>query len=236
MKLFTRHQNECTPQFPELQILFPADIVLDGEMVVLRQGKPCWESVMQRFQAGKSVKWLAEEFPAQFVAFDILYINGEDVTQKPLEERLALLDQVVSDCDVISKAKAFDDGVALFQAVKGMGLEGIVSKRIGSLYKLNTRSRDWLKVKNYKFETVQIAGLRKDNFGWSLMKDGKYVGTCEFVPSAERSAFWKIAEQIVTDEDKDWLYLDPVMHCKVKFQDYTRTGLMRTPSFVEFIL
>ncbi|WP_409294951.1 hypothetical protein V1498_17305 [Peribacillus sp. SCS-26] len=50
----------------------------------------------------------------------------------------------------ISKAKSFDDGAALFQADKDAGLEGIVSKRKGSSYQMDTRSRDWLKVKNYK--------------------------------------------------------------------------------------
>ncbi|WP_257968075.1 ATP-dependent DNA ligase [Peribacillus deserti] len=236
VRLFTRHQNECTSQFPDMQIRFPRDVVLDGEMIVLDQGKPCWESVMKRFQARKSVELVSRELPAHFVAFDILKIDGKDITKKPLEERLAILEQVVEDSQVISKAKNFDDGLQLFHAVKEMGLEGIVSKRKGSVYNLNTRSQDWIKVKNYRQETVQIAGLRKDNFGWSIIKDGKYVGVCEFVPPNERKAFWKIAQQIVKEEDSSWIHLEPLIRCKVKFQDYTKAGLMRSPSFVEFVL
>ncbi|PLT27896.1 hypothetical protein CUU66_21425 [Peribacillus deserti] len=153
-----------------------------------------------------------------------------------MEERLALLDQAVADSSVISKAKSFEDGEALFQAVKEMELEGIVSKRKGSVYRTNTRSQDWLKVKNYKFDTVFITGIRKDKFAWSLMKDGKHAGICEFVPPAERSAFRKIAEQMAAGEDQQWIYLKPVIQCKVKFQDYTRAGMMRHASFVEFML
>ncbi|PLT27897.1 hypothetical protein CUU66_21430 [Peribacillus deserti] len=81
IKLHTRHQNECTLQFPELQISLPPEMVLDGEMVVMREGRPCWESVMRRFQAGQSsVNQLTEELPAQFSAFDMIYVDGQDVT------------------------------------------------------------------------------------------------------------------------------------------------------------
>ncbi len=236
VRLITRHGNECTAQFPELSLVLPPGTVLDGEMVVLQDGKPCFDSVMDRFRARgeRKVQQLAATMPAHYAAFDLLYLKGEDLTKRPLEERLALLEQVVPKTDVISKVESFVDGAALFQAVKRMGLEGIVSKRKGSRYTKDARSRDWVKVKNYLYDTVTISALRKQEFGWSLSKDGNYVGICEFVPPTERKALHDIAKSIVLSEDKDWVYLKPLIKCQVKFQCWTRRGLMRTPSFVAF--
>lgn len=236
VKLFTRHQNECTRQFPEMQHLgiTAVNAVLDGEMVVLGEdAKPCFEHVMERFltRKGSTKKGL----PAIFMAFDILYLNGEDVTQRPLVERLKLLSEVVQPNEYISVVESFNDGESLFNATVNMDLEGIVSKRMDSPYRLDTRSADWLKVKNYQYDVVEIGGIRKGEFAWSILKNGRYVGTCEFVPPNERKAFYQIAKQIVQKEDNNWIYLEPLIKCKVKFQCWTKKGLMRSPSFVEFV-
>jgi DNA ligase 1 len=241
VRLFTRHQNECTAQYPELQgIQLNADsVILDGEMIVLdEEARPCFEYVMERFQARRSdsIRRLSQSTPASFAAFDVLYLNDRKVTQLPLMDRIALLEKAVIPGDSISLVQSFEDGSALFDATVTMGLEGIVSKRKDSMYRLDTRSYDWLKVKNYQYEVVEIAGIRKGEFAWSLAKDGKYVGTCEFVPPNERKAFYSIAKQIVREEDKNWIHLEPLIKCKVKFQAWTRAGLMRTPSFMQFVL
>lgn len=55
---------------------------------------------------------------------------------------------------------------------------------------------------------------RKKEFAWSLFKGDRYVGTCEFVPPAERAALAQIAQQFVQDEDKDWIYLEPLIRFK----------------------
>ncbi|MBP1934896.1 RNA ligase family protein [Ammoniphilus resinae] len=240
VKLFTRHQNECTRQYPELQTikLSAANVVLDGEMVVIdAQGKPCFESVMERFQASKetSIRRLSCNLPAAFIAFDILYLNGNGVTHLPLNERLQLLSDIAGPSDYLTVIDSYDDGDALFQAVVKLGLEGIVSKRKDSIYQLDTRSYSWLKIKNYQHEIVEIAGIRKGEFAWSITKGGKYIGTVEFVPPAARQAFHQISKQLIRKEDREWVYLDPLIRCKVRFQCWTKKGFMRSPSFVEFV-
>lgn len=239
IQLFTRHKNNCTRQFPDIQSSFNADnIYLDGEMIVLDENsKPDFELVMKRFQTSsdKTIKSLVNSLPAQYIVFDILYLNGESLIHLPLSKRLDILNEVVFPSDNISICPTFDDGVALFESTKQLNLEGIVSKRLDSSYKLDSRNGDWLKIKNYQYETVQVGAIRKSEFGWSLLKDSKYVGVCEFVPPNERKAFYQIAKQLKVQEDDKWIYLDPIVKCKVKFQAYTKSGLMRTPSFVEFI-
>lgn len=240
VRLFTRNQNDCSLQFPEMKkVDFPAqNIIIDGEMIVLDQeNKPCFESVMQRLRTKDelNIRRNMHAIPAHFVAYDVLYLDGEAVTHLPIEKRLSLLYEVVNFSPEISACESFEDGQALFKSVTEMGLEGIVSKRKGSMYRVDNRSHDWIKVKNYQYEVVNITGIRKKEFAWSISKDGQYVGTCEFVPPNERNAFFEIAKQITVREDKDWVYLEPVIKCKVKFQAYTKKGLLRTPSFVEFV-
>ncbi|WP_256865485.1 RNA ligase family protein [Paenibacillus sp. 32352] len=237
-RLFTRNQNDCTRQYPEISRadLDADDVVLDGELVAIVDGKPCFETMLERFQARKPTDLLIASKPVSFAAFDILYLNGKDLTKMKLTDRLDLLKKVVTPSSVITVCDSFEDGVQLFDATKKLGLEGIVSKSRDSIYHLNTRSSNWIKVKNYLYDVVQIDAIRKSQFGWSLQKDGQYVGCTELVPPAERRAFSNIAQQLVRGEDKNWIYLHPHIKCKVKFQCYTKHNLLRTPSFVEFVI
>jgi DNA ligase-1 len=235
---YTRHQNPCIDRYPELQSVTvrAKEVILDGEMIVLGDdGKPCFESIMERFSSRKSAWRLANKLPAHFVAFDILYMDGHAVTHLPLERRLELLEEVLVPSDIISVCPSIEDGEALFQAVKHQGLEGIVSKKKQSSYTIDKRSKSWLKTKAYLFEKgVQIAGIRRGEFGWLLQKDERYVGVLEFAPPAARQAFARISNQIVTHETKDYTFVKPLIRCTVKFQSYTKKGLMRSPTFVQF--
>lgn len=245
VRLFTREMNECTHQYPEFQaIQLPVEsCILDGECVVLDPTTipplPSFESVMTRFQAskGSSIKKYMKELPAHFVVWDILYLNDKPLHNVELKDRLDILKSVVTTDNRISITPSFDDGEALFQNVIKIGGEGIVSKPRNSKYKFGSCSdhNAWYKTKNYQFEVVEIGAIRKAKFGWSLFHNGKYVGMLEFPPSKEiTTSFFKVAMQIIEKESDDWLYLKPLIRCKVKFQCYTRDGKMRSPSFVEF--
>ncbi|WP_202078965.1 RNA ligase family protein [Caldalkalibacillus salinus] len=239
-QLYTRRQTNCTVQYPEITEvnLNAKHAVLDGEMIVLDEGKPCFDSVMTRFRTRNpyTIERQRHSLPAQFIVFDVLYYNGKSLLHTPLEERLAILSEIIPETKVISTAKIFDDGHRLFEAAVKMDLEGIVAKKKGSLYELDKRSQAWVKVKHYHYDVVDIAGIRKGEFAWLLQQDGRYVGTCEFVPPKERQAFYHISKQLVTEENDKWIYLAPKVKCQVKFQNYTKKGLMRTPSFVQFEL
>lgn len=235
VRLFTRHQNDCTSQFDEFSdVRFNASsAILDGEMIAFdADGKPDFELVMSRFQSSRR-----KPIKVHFAAFDVLMINGESVIHLPLQHRLELLNEVVVPSDLQSVVKSHEQGEALYAAVKAAGLEGIVSKRKDSKYRIDYRSKDWLKLKNYQFAEVAISGMRKREFGWSLQfDDGRHAGVCEFVPPDARKAFFHIAKQLVRSENQNWMHLDPLIRCRVKYQCLTKSGLLRSPSFVEFVL
>ncbi|MFB0832712.1 hypothetical protein ACEU2D_24385 [Brevibacillus laterosporus] len=127
IKLFTRHQNECTAQFTEMRPSLPIkNAVFDGEMVVMNGIKPCFESVMQRLltKNEQQIKHLSRTLPSHFVAFDILYLNGRDLTKLPLNERLEILNSVISPSNEISICPSSNDGIGLFNRTQELRLEG----------------------------------------------------------------------------------------------------------------
>ena len=120
--------------------------VIDGEAIVMRSADRC------DFEALRSREGQRE---AILIAYDILELDGADVRQEPLQERRKRLSRLmkakgVRDGIQLSEALT-GDGAAIFRHACGMGLEGIVSKRIGSQY-VSGRTRAWLKTKNPNFE------------------------------------------------------------------------------------
>jgi bifunctional non-homologous end joining protein LigD len=151
-RLVNRHRADVTDRFPELVFLnnLPAGIVLDGEVVVLRQGKPDFGLLLSRNQARASLKIqsLARTFPATYVVFDLLYDRFVSLLALPLRARRQRLDRVVQACD--DPRLAFSEGIvgpgrAFFEAVCQKGLEGVVAKRLDGRYRPGRRA--WIKIK-----------------------------------------------------------------------------------------
>jgi bifunctional non-homologous end joining protein LigD len=89
---------------------------------------------------------------ASFVAFDLLQFEGEDWRQLALEVRRAQLESLVSEIDAITFSEAIDDeGATVFAHACKLGLEGIVSKRLGGLY-ASGPCRNWVKVRNPAYQ------------------------------------------------------------------------------------
>lgn len=236
IKVFTRNKNEVTNRYPELQhINIPEGTVLDGEIVVTDEfGKPDFEACMERFMSNKS------EHKIQYCVFDVIYYQGEKVSHLPLIERKEIIDSIITPDEFITNVQwMYGNGNAYFHLIKQNELEGIVLKKANSKYQIGKRSRDWLKVINYQYTDAFITGLRKDMFGLLLGIDEgskfKAAGIMEFVSPDARKQFYHQYKDLIIEEDKKFIYLDPKIKCRVKFRNYTKAGLLRIPSFVEYI-
>lgn len=244
VRLYTRHNNDVTRQYPELHnapISDTSGIVLDGEVAVVNTetGAVEFESVMERFMLKKElrIREASVRQPVHFFVFDILRYKGKDLRGRPLMERKLLLDDALTNNAFFSKVIRVDGtGKRLFDLIKQRGLEGIVAKRQDSLY-VGRRDANWLKIINYQYETVHIAGYRKNQFGWLLQRDGRGVGLLELsVPPMHRKAFYGVAKSLVTGEDRDYVYMQPTLRTRVRFRNWTRSGLLRMPEFVRFVM
>jgi bifunctional non-homologous end joining protein LigD len=139
IRVRSRRGWEMGSLVPELQHL-PKGLVLDGELVAWKGREPHFPALCRRVLNGDT------SIAVSYVVFDLLGVDGTDLTQRPYEERRTLLEELDLEGPHWNVTEVFDDGPALFDAVCEMGLEGVVAKRTTSRYGANRRG--WIKVKN----------------------------------------------------------------------------------------
>jgi DNA ligase 1 len=171
-RLFTRHNNDCTRQYPELwnPAVSGDDVILDGEVcsIDLITGAIDFESVMERFQLSKQAKInaAAKTYPVHYIVFDVLRHNGQDLRRLTMIKRKAILESIIKPNPFISIIPVVENnGTDLYGVICAERMEGIVAKRKESLY-VSKRSSDWLKIVRYEYAEVFISGYRKGDFGW----------------------------------------------------------------------
>lgn len=251
VRLYTRHNNDCTRQYPEINgstcALFPHDIVLDGEIACVdpATGNSDFEAVMARFQARKANKItsLSVSQPATFVIFDVLQYNGEDLRRLPLMARKEILAQIPLPSASFGIVPYIEGaGEALFEQIEARGMEGVVSKRKDSVYETGRRSDNWRKVINWSYADVFITGYRKEEFGWlaavPTIDNAKMrpAGIIELGANpTHKKAFYNVVKPLITGEDRNFVYVEPRIRARVKMRNWTRSGMLRNPVFTEFI-
>ena len=160
-KIMSRNHQDMTLLFPELkeiQSLVSDKVIFDGEIVSFKEHKPSFLELQKRLHVKNSsrVMEMANTHPVVFVCFDILY-EKKSLVKKSLIDRKKILSKY-KNTSFFFKASIFDDGIKLFQKVKKLGLEGIVAKKKDSLYEINERTSDWIKIKNLQREEFYILG------------------------------------------------------------------------------
>ena len=165
VRLLSRNENDITVTFPELATLgegMPDNMLLDGEVVALDDGLPTFSALSERMHVSdaRKARNLAIARPVTFMAFDLLRLNGVDLTSRPLGERRAALEEVRLPGPGYQVPPTYDDGEALHAATLEQGLEGVVSKRLSSRYSPGRRSFDWLKFPHRGSMSVVIGGWR----------------------------------------------------------------------------
>lgn len=164
--LFARSGREITAAYPELAGLAATydDVVLDGELVVFRDGRPSFAALTERMHVRDAARAarLAAVFPVTYVVFDLLRLFGADLTGQPWSARRDLLDRLDLGGPHVQVPATFDDGPGLWAATKEQGLEGVVSKRRDSPYAAGRRSSHWLKCAHRTSRSVLVGGWRPE--------------------------------------------------------------------------
>lgn len=169
LRLFSRTERDVTVAFPELEPLGQeyADMLLDGEIVVMRDGVPSFSALAERFHVTdpRRASALAVQSPATLIAFDLLRLYGVDLTGRSWTDRRATLERLELTGPRWQTPPVFPDGRALYEATLAQGLEGIVSKRTSSPYLPGQRSVHWLKSPHRGTVSVVIGGWRPETTG-----------------------------------------------------------------------
>ncbi|MEK3768494.1 ATP-dependent DNA ligase [Paenibacillus sp. FSL R5-0887] len=244
IRLYTRHDIDCTRQYPELHLPFANDVVLDGEIACVdpTTGVSDFESVMSRFQTRRAEKivQLTGTLPAYYAIFDILMYKGQDLRGLPLMSRkeiLAGLTQPSNNFGIVPHVEGA--GEALFEQIETRGMEGVVGKHKNSVYETGRRSHAWQKVINWTYAEVFITGYRKQEFGWLAAVPSGTSGKLRPELGASpihKQALRGVAQQLVKGEDKDFVHLEPRLRAKVRMRNWTKSGMLRSPAFTEFIV
>jgi bifunctional non-homologous end joining protein LigD len=183
VELRTRNLNDVTRQYPEVRRLSRQlgmrDAVLDGELVAFDDdGKPSFERLQQRIHQTDEavVRRRMKSHPVTYEVFDLLYLDGRDLTGEPYERRRALLEELELDGPSWQTPRNSVGNLAgLLEASAAQRLEGIVVKRLDSAYVPGKRTGAWLKVKNVGRQEFVIGGWisgegrRRDRVGSLLI-------------------------------------------------------------------
>lgn len=174
--LRNKRDMKLLPRFPELADIYKCckkKCILDGELNVLVNGKPNFYEVQKRTLMSDpfKIQLACSKYPANFVAYDILYYHDRLITNIPLMERKKILSNVVSENNQISVSRYIEmNGTALFEFAKQQELEGVVSKKKSSFYWFDKRTKEWSKVKWMKDEDFACIGyIPKPNHMTSLI-------------------------------------------------------------------
>lgn len=165
LRLQSVNERDVTASWPELVGLpdaIPAtSALLDGELVATdAEGRPDFGRLQQRMHVADpaEARRRMEDVPVSFIVFDLLHLDGHDLTGLPLRDRRRLLDTLLEPAPRWRISPLHDDGEALLTAARERGLEGVVAKRLDSRYDPGTRSRAWIKVKVRRRQELVIGG------------------------------------------------------------------------------
>jgi bifunctional non-homologous end joining protein LigD len=254
--IYTRNQNRCEQQYPELQVLphyiTATEAIIDGEIVVLDdKGVSHFELIQPRIHTrdANAIAKMGQKKPVHYYAFDLLYIDGFDLRRVPLSERKRLLGAILRPFPQLHLSESFEGGEALLEAARHNGLEGLIAKRSTSVYE-SRRSRDWLKIKLVSEQEFVIAGYtpgERDHFGslaLGFYRDSKLhyagnVGTGFDQRSLDE--LWKRIEPLTISHNpfakaenipRGTVWVKPELVAQVKFANWTGDDKLRAPVFL----
>jgi ATP-dependent DNA ligase len=261
LALWSRNERPLLRYFPELRPLgesLPPHTALDGEIVIEREGHLDFDAMQMRLHPAESrVRKLAAEIPAQYVVFDLLLWDGDEVWRRPLEERRAELAQRAPEG---ARLSPFTGDLATaedwLERIETAGLDGVVAKRLGLPYLPGSRE-GVVKVKRHKTADCVVAGVRwkaKPTTIATLLL-GLYAddGHLDYVGSAAVGArrHAEIAERVLPllDESQERRFsepnrwgtgeleesaLRPELVCEVRYDKLERSRFRHGTRFLRF--
>jgi ATP-dependent DNA ligase len=162
LALWSRNGRPLLRYFPELRPLgdlLPPRSALDGEIVIAREGALDFDAMQMRLHPAESrIRRLSAEIPAEYVVFDMLLWDGEEVWKQPLEERRARV-EALSGFRLSPATRAAEEARSWLARFEALGLDGVVAKRLGVAYLPGSRD-GVVKVKEHRSADCVVVGVR----------------------------------------------------------------------------
>jgi bifunctional non-homologous end joining protein LigD len=257
LRLNARSGADVTLAYPELEPLggLLDDAVLDGEIVAMdHAGRPSFTTLAERMHVREPVRAarLAATTPVTYLIFDLLRLDGADVTGQPYRRRRAALEELGLAGERWLVPPRFDDWAATLAASQENGLEGVVAKRLDSPYRPGARTADWVKYKLEETEEFVVGGWRPGarTIGALLVGLPTTGGRLDFVgrvgggisAASERALLAVLRPRVVPsspfsavlarEDSKDAQWVRPEIVVEVKYGQRTPDGRLRFPRFL----
>lgn len=242
-RLMSRNSVDLSGHYPELKFLsrLPEGTALDGELVALVEGKPDFESLRSGSRDAKT--------QIIYFVFDLLYKNFESRMSLPLIERKKQLENLLSPHlrEQLAMNQYIETyGKLFFEKVKAQGLEGIIAKDKMSLYIPGKREDTWKKIKRSLEIYCVIIGFTPGDSGTGFKNlilaseingELKYVGRVgtgfsqRFKEELFRSMQPLIVNTPLVPCPERGVWIKPELFCKIRYAEFTNTGMLRAPVF-----
>jgi bifunctional non-homologous end joining protein LigD len=263
LRLQSSNEIDITTRYPELSgfgsALGDRTLILDGEIVAFDDaGRPSFGLLQHRMHLAspREARERAAEMPVCYLLFDILHLDGTDVTALPYVERRTVLEDVVETGGCWQVPGWHDgEGAALRTAVEDRGLEGLMAKRKESRYEPGKRSPNWRKIKVRREQEFVIGGWapgegnRSGYLGALLLgyyEDGalRYAGK---VGTGFKARDLRLLQTLLAERAIDTCPFDPPpprpfarvakwvrpdLVAQVAFGEWTSEGILRHPSYL----
>ncbi len=265
----SRLGNDVTGGYPELAALAGAlggrSAVLDGEIVAFddRTGRPSFQRLQRRMHVRQPGAQLRRDVPIQLLLFDVLWLDGDLVAERPQTERRKVLESLALDgpswhtSPLIPPAPADE----LLDACRRIGMEGYVAKRADAVYQPGRRSSAWIKVKCTNRREFVVGGWSEGQGGRSGSIGSLAVGCWGLDPATGGSTgrlhyvgqvgsglsgdmirqLTAVFERTARDDSPfaDKLigklhYVEPLLVAEVQFNEITESATLRQPSLQGF--
>jgi ATP-dependent DNA ligase len=251
-RLWGREAADYTRRYPELAVLgrLPAGTLVDGELIIVQQGRPDLSALLRRHQlVGLAKITQAARFsPVQYVLFDLLYYRGRALMDQSLVQRRARLAELVealAEPRIRFSEAIMGSGREFFQQVVRQGHEGVVAKHVSSHYRPGRRSPAWRKIKPPRWRPGVIIGYQLtaqgalDRLLVAALEQGvlRYLGTLKepFRPAEAVGLLAKLKgrarRQAVVPCAEPAFWVEPELYCRVWGGRWTPTGLLAGPTF-----
>jgi bifunctional non-homologous end joining protein LigD len=247
VRLMSRKGIDMSARYPSLAAMaaLPQGLVLDGEIVAFRDGRPDF-GLMQSHTPGGADS-------LRFVAFDVLYQDYQSRMDLPFSDRRALLEELLAGarCPPLMLSDGIrGEGKSLYRTVCEQGMEGVVAKRLASTYAAGKRNGAWVKVKRrVRIQAAIIGFIEKEGRDFQSLlvasnglpgEEGgplRYLGRVGSGFTAEAreriSALLRARPRplplVACTERGAWV--EPGLYCTVSFAELTAAGLLRAPVF-----
>ncbi len=264
IKIYSKSGRDLSMQFPELVMdrkkILISNGIFDGEIVCIdKQGKPEFSRVISRMhtKGEQSIQQVSRKNPVYCYLFDMINLDGKDVTNEPLEKRKEWINSIIKTNGHFRVSELVEDGQALYELSKKMNLEGIMAKRKGSKYWIGQRSDQWLKIKFRNHADCLILGFTKgqgdraalfgslhlgqrNNDGSIVYKGRVGTGFDHIKMKSLLRKFDKIkrVEEYVfenVEKRKETTWMEAVLECEIIYASMSSNDTFREPVFVKLI-